>query len=94
MSYTPPNSIIKDLYLEITNIAQGVNIAIFVYIIATRDFFSSLADNYFSTPFIALASLLIVVIFWARYYLDTAILDRSFTPLSVPWFFLYVVVSF
>lgn len=93
MSRTPPNSIIKDLYLEITNIAQGVNIAIFVYIIATRDFVSLTVNNYFSTPFIAIASLLIVVIFWARYYLDTVILNRSFTILSLIWFFLYVVVQ-
>lgn len=93
MSHTPPNAIIKDLYLEITNIAQGVNIAIFVYIIATRGFFSSLAENYFSAPFIAATSLLIVIIFWARYYLDTEIIDRSFTTLSVTWFFMYVVIQ-
>jgi hypothetical protein len=86
-----PNLIVKDLYLEITNICQGVNIAIFVYILTTQDYVSSIVTSNFSTVLIALASLLIVVIFWARYYLDTEILNRSFTTLSVTWFFLYVV---
>lgn len=88
-----PNSIIKDLYLEITNIAQGVNVAIFVYVLTTPEFSASITTSRFSTVLIALTSLLIVIIFWARYYLDTVILDRSFTMLSVTWFFLYVVVQ-
>ncbi|HUN06087.1 MAG TPA: hypothetical protein PLQ56_05780 [Aggregatilineales bacterium] len=89
----PPDSIIRDLYLEITNISQGVNIAIFVYILTTREFNASILTSGLSTVLIAAASLLSVVIFWARYYLDTAILDRSFSALSVTWFFIYIVAE-
>ncbi|MEO8394791.1 MAG: hypothetical protein ABI700_17485 [Chloroflexota bacterium] len=85
--------IVKDLYLEITNISQGVNIAIFVYIFTTSDFLASIPASNYGTMLIALASFLGVIIFWVRYYLDTAILDRSFTTLSVTWFFLYVVTQ-
>ena len=92
-NYSFPNSVVKTLYLEITNIAQGINIAIFVYIVTTGNFFSSLVMNYFSTPLIALTSLLIAVVFWARYYLDTEILDRSFTTLSLTWFFIFVIIQ-
>ena len=88
-----PDPIVKDLYLEITNIAQGTNIAIFVYVITTRDFSVSFTTGCFSAPIFAITSLLIVIIFWARYYLDTEILNRSFTVLSTSWFFAYVVAQ-
>ncbi|MBV6438333.1 MAG: hypothetical protein WA009_09600 [Phototrophicaceae bacterium] len=91
--YVPPDAIVKDLYLEITNISQGVNVAIFVYVLTTPEFSASVSATVFSTLLIAIASLLIVVVFWVRYYLDTAILNRSFTSLSVTWFFAYVVVQ-
>jgi hypothetical protein len=85
--------IIKDLYLEITNIAQGANIAILVYSITARSFLASLATGYLSPAIFALASLLIVVVFWARYYLDTGILERSFTVPAAIWFFAYSVAQ-
>ncbi len=88
-----PNPVVKILYLEITNIAQGVNIAIFVFIVTTGDFITSMAANYYSSLFLAMTSLLIVIVFWVRYYLDTEIIDRSLTVLSVTWFFLYTVVQ-
>lgn len=90
---SPPNPIIKDLYLEITNIAQGANIALLVYVITTRSFLESWISGYFSTVLFAATSLLIVIIFWARYYLDTEILHRSFTVLATFWFFTYVVTQ-
>jgi hypothetical protein len=88
-----PNPIVKVLYLEITNIAQGANIAILVYVITTHDFLTSWVTGYFSSPLFAFVSLIIVIIFWARYYLDTEILNRSFTILSTFWFFVYVVAE-
>ncbi len=91
--YSRPNSVIKTLYLEITNIAQGINIAIFVFVVTAGEFFSSFVVNYFSTPLIAITSLLIVIVFWARYYLDTEIIDRSFTVVSLIWFFLYIITQ-
>jgi len=93
LSSKAPDLIVKDLYLEITNISQGVNIAIFIYVLTTQDFLASVVPSNFSTILIALASFLGVVIFWSRYYLDTAILERSFTTLSVTWFFLYVITQ-
>jgi len=39
----------------------------------------------------AVTSLFISVIFWARYYFDTEILNRSFTVISVLWFFAYLI---
>ena len=84
-----PNSIVKDMYLEITNVAQGVNIAILVYVISTQD---SLGHTLASWLLI-LTSFLIVIIFWIRYYFDTEILGRSFTILSAGWFFVYEVVQ-
>ncbi len=88
-----PNPIIKHLYLEITNIAQGVNIAILVYAITTRDFLTPLANGYLSGLLRAVTSLLIVIVFWTRYYLDTEILERSFTTLATSWFFIYITVQ-
>lgn len=85
--------IIKDLYLEITNIAQGANIAILVYSITARSFLASLTTGYLSPAIFAIASLLIVVVFWARYYLDTGILERSFTVPAAIWFFAYAVAQ-
>ncbi len=84
-----PNSIVKDMYLEITNIAQGVNLAAFVYVISSPNFRESLTENYFGPIFLSIASFLIVVLFWVRYYFDTEILNRSFTTLSAVWFFGY-----
>jgi hypothetical protein len=52
-----------------------------------------LASGHFSAGLFAATSLLIVIVFWARYYLDTEILDRSFTVLATFWFFAYVVAQ-
>ncbi len=86
-----PHLIIKDLYLQINNISQGVNIGLLVVVLATSNFYSSFARTYYSVPLFALTSLFISVIFWARYYFDTEILNRSFTVASVLWFFAYLV---
>jgi hypothetical protein len=86
-----PNGIIQDMYLQINNIAQGVNLGLFVLVLvnSTPDqWFSPL--NY-SRPIFALVSFSISVVFWARYYFDTEILKRSFTVLSVIWFFAYLI---
>ena len=85
-----PNHIIKDMYLEINNIAQGINIGIFVLVLASPSFYD-FKSQFFSTPIFAIASLLISVIFWTRYYFDTEILDRSYTVLSAVWFFCYLI---
>ena len=85
-----PNHIIKDMYLEINNIAQGINIGIFVLVLATPTFYD-FQSQFFSTPIYATVSLLISVIFWTRYYFDTEILDRSYTVISAVWFFCYLI---
>jgi len=85
-----PNHIIKDMYLEINNIAQGINIGIFVLVLATPSFYD-FQSQFFSTPLFAIASLVISVIFWTRYYFDTEILDRSYTVISAVWFFCYLI---
>jgi len=85
-----PNRIIKDMYLEINNIAQGINIGIFVLVLASPAFYD-FKIQFFSAPIFMLASLLISVIFWTRYYFDTEILDRSYTVLSTVWFFCYLI---
>ncbi len=85
-----PNHIIKDMYLEINNIAQGINIGIFVLVLATPSFYE-FKSQFFSTPLFAIASLIISVIFWTRYYFDTEILDRSYTVFSAIWFFCYLI---
>jgi len=86
-----PNHVIKTMYLEINNIAQGLNVGLFVLVLTAPGFYNSFASNYYSTPLLALASLMISIIFWTRYYFDTEILDRSYTALSAFWFFAYVV---
>ena len=80
------------MYLEINNIAQGINIGIFVLVLSTPGFYD-FRTEYYSTPLFALASLFISVIFWARYYFDTELLDRSFTVLSAIWFFGYLITQ-
>lgn len=82
-----PNPIVKNMYLEITNIAQGVNLAILVYILSTPSFWSSIEMGFLSAPVFAVCSFLIIAVFWIRYYLDTEILNRSFTVISALWFF-------
>ena len=89
-SANQPNHIIKDMYLEINNIAQGINIGIFVLVLATPSFYD-FKLQFYSTPLFATASLLISVIFWTRYYFDTEILDRSYTVVSAVWFFCYLI---
>jgi hypothetical protein len=78
------------MYLEINNIAQGLNVGLFVLVLTTPSFYNSFASSYYSTPLFALTSLVISIIFWTRYYFDTEILNRSFTVLSAFWFFAYV----
>lgn len=80
------------MYLEINNIAQGINIGIFVLVLSTPGFYN-FQTAYYSTPLFALASLFISVIFWARYYFDTELLDRSFTVFSAVWFFGYLIAQ-
>ena len=87
-----PNHIVKDMYLEINNIAQGINIGIFVLVLSTPGFYD-FRSEYYSTPLFALSSLFISVIFWARYYFDTEVLDRSFTVFSAIWFFGYLITQ-
>lgn len=55
------------MYLEINNIAQGINIGIFVLVLSTPGFYD-FQPEYYSTPLFALASLCISVIFWARFF--------------------------
>lgn len=86
-----PNDIIKDMYLQINNLSQALNVGIFVVILATPGFYSAIQGSFFSTPFFFAANLFISVIFWARYYFDTEILKRSFTIFSVLWYFAYVI---
>jgi len=85
-----PNRIIKEMYLEINNIAQGINIGIFVLVLANQDFYR-FQERFFSTPIFIIASLIISVIFWTRYYFHTEILDRSYTVISTLWFFCYLI---
>jgi len=84
-----PNPVIKDMYLEINSIAQGVNVGVLVLVASDSD--NILTANYFSLPVFALTNLLISITFWARYYFDTTILHRSYTPMSVLWFFAYIL---
>lgn len=92
-SLDPPNHVIEDLYLEINNIAQGVNMGIFVLVLTNVELFVPFDGHSACTLVLALTSLLVSIVFWARYYFDTAILARSFTLLSATWFFLYVLVQ-
>ncbi len=88
----PPRPFITDMYLEINSIAQGLNIGLLVLFFSkTDDIFKSLAAGYFSAPMLAVANLLISIVFWTRYYFDTEILKRSHTVFSTSWFFLYVL---
>lgn len=91
-SLDPPNPIISNMYHEITNISQALNIGLLVLILTSQRFYESIVSFSFSTPLFAFASLLIVVIFWTRFYFDTAILNRSYTLFSTFWFFAYTVV--
>jgi hypothetical protein len=61
--------------------------------VTTPEFLISLRTGYFSAPLFAVTSLVIIIIFWIRYYLDTEILRRSFTVFSVTWFFAYLVAQ-
>ena len=85
-----PDEVIQSMYLEITNIAQGVNIALLAYIVTSEVFISGGWYDFITHFSLALTSLFICVLFWIRYYLDTRILYRSFTVLSVIWYFLYI----
>jgi hypothetical protein len=85
----PPNPIIRDMYLEITNISQALNIGLLAYAVTNRPFYSNLGDAYYSPPLFTLSSLIITVIFWTRYHFDTAILNRSYRVSSTLLFFLY-----
>jgi hypothetical protein len=90
---TPPNPVVGTMYLEIVNIVQGINIAILVYVVTTANFLTSLRVGHLSIFLIAATSLLIMINFWIRYYLDTEILHRSFTVFSITWFFIFLVVQ-
>jgi hypothetical protein len=37
--------------------------------------------------------LFISIIFWTRYYIDTEVINRSFSVKSVTWFFLFVIAE-
>lgn len=86
-----PNHIVRDMYLEVNSISQGLNVGLLVLVIATLDFSHAFATSYFSIPFLVMTNFVISIIFWARYYFDTEILNRSYTLLSVVWFFAYIV---
>lgn len=88
-----PNAIVGNMYLEVINIVQGVNLAILVYVVTTFDFLTSLKVGYLGLPLFAVTSLVIIINFWIRYYLDTEILHRSFSVLSITWFFAFLVAQ-
>lgn len=88
-----PNPVVRDMYLEITNISQGVNVGLLVFVITAQEFYNSFAVNYYSAPLFAVTDLMISVIFWTRYYFDTDILKRSYTAISTIWFFAYLVAQ-
>jgi hypothetical protein len=90
---SPPDPVVQNMYLEITNISQGVNIGLLIFVVTAQDFYSSLVANYYSAPLFALTDLVISVIFWTRYYFDTGILKRSYTAVSTIWFFAYLVAQ-
>jgi hypothetical protein len=88
-----PNPVIKQMYLEINNIAQGVNVGLLALVLTTEAFYSSFAARQFSIPLFALTSLITSIIFWSRYYFDTEILERSFTVVSAMWFFITLLTE-
>ena len=88
-----PNPIVQDMYLEITNVAQGANIGFLVGVVAVSNFYATTIDTFFSLPFLAFTDLLITVIFWTRYYFDTQILRRSYRVISTIWFFIYLTTQ-
>lgn len=89
----PPNPLIRDMYLEITNISQALNIALLVQALTDPFFYESLPDTYYSPPLFAVTSLIITAIFWARYYFDTHILSRSYSVFATLLFFAYGVAQ-
>ena len=95
-SAQPPSptrdGLIGDMYMEINNISQGLNIGLFVWAL-TNNFIASLAETHYSGLALALTSLSISIIFWARYYFDTHILKRSFTVAAVAWYFAYIIAQ-
>lgn len=90
-SLDPPSPIIQTMYLEITNISQGINIGLFVFIIVEPSFFNSVLTSYYATPFFAISSLMMSMIFWTRFYFDTEILKRSFSQPLTTLFFLFAI---
>ncbi len=84
---------IQKMYMQINNIAQGFAIAILIEALAERFMNTQhkpVADDFYILT-LALTSLMISLIFWTRYYLDTECIQRSFKVRSVTWFFLYIV---
>ncbi len=88
-----PNHVVKEMYVEINSISQGLNIGLLVLVITTPEFQASWRGGSCSAPLLALTNLLISIIFWARYYFDTEILQRSFTIPVTLWFFGYIVAQ-
>ncbi|RMF80822.1 MAG: hypothetical protein D6737_06810 [Chloroflexi bacterium] len=86
-----PDPVIRSMYLEITNISQGLNIALLVENVTDERFRSSIVEHLYSPILFALASLLITIIFWTRYYFDTRIINRSYRTFAALWFFIHAV---
>lgn len=86
-------TIVQDMYLEITNIAQGANIGFLVGVVAVQNFMEVSLQTYLSMPLFAFTDLIITVIFWTRYYFDTQILRRSYRVISTIWFFIYLTTQ-
>jgi hypothetical protein len=45
------NGIVKDMYLQINNISQGLNMGILVYTLTEPSFYGSFSVTYYCPPF-------------------------------------------
>ena len=91
LNLEPPSPTINTMYTEITNISQGINIGLFVFVVTDQSFRDSIATSLYSTPVFAVTSLVMTLIFWTRFYFDTDILKRSYSVLSTLLFFLFAI---
>ncbi len=62
MKNNTPNSIVKDMYLQITNFAQGVNLAALVLVVVNDGVKSSTSTNMYVLALYALVNFFIVII--------------------------------
>ncbi len=90
---TPSNPVIRDMYLEINSIAQGLNIGLLVLAVTDAKFLESIITTYYASPLLAISAFIISVNFWVRNYFDTEMLNRSYTMFSSILFFGYVITQ-